>query len=195
MTLRVSPLEAIALVTEHCTARGLNYPTDDLEAWLVLGECWEVAPRADPYDLDSLRIGAAIFLVTPNGAVHRGSGSLPPRARWHEVPATDIFPARQPQPGRPVCTKAKYDTITRASALLNVPESDVRERPLSAVNADGTASVDGELRGLDATYYWSEGRGALAVILARYNPTYLLAGSAINPEDHIQDFADGRRTY
>lgn len=178
--LRVSPHQAIALVTQHCLDEGLDYPTGDLEAWLVLGECWEVAPRTDPHDLASLRIGGTRFLVTPNGAVHRGSGSLPvPGVRWAHVPGTDIYPPRVREPGRPMCGKASYDHPARAATLLDVPEADVLERRLD---------------GIDATYY-SSLPTATSVILDRYNPTYLLAQPDTNPEDHVLDFRDGRRTY
>lgn len=81
----MGPEEAIRLVRVHIDTRGFaNYPVDQLDAWED-AKGWEVAPRTDPTDLSTLRIGGTVFLVTPDSIVHEGSGSLPPHSTWDHV--------------------------------------------------------------------------------------------------------------
>lgn len=83
----MTPEEATRLVKDHCTVLGLGWGSSiQLDAWET-AQGWDVGPRTDPTDINTLVIGGTRFLVTLDGTIHEGSGSLPPRIRWDHVPS------------------------------------------------------------------------------------------------------------
>lgn len=166
------PEEAIRLVGDQYAEWGSDAALR-LDAW-EHAKGWDVGPRVDPTDLNTMVFGGTRFLVTPDGTIHEGSGSQPPRTRWAHV-----TPTRTDSPGKQLCGKSKHDTLARAAAMLGVSSESVRERDLPE---DG------------ATYFWTDQRGGSALILSRYNATFLFASSAVDPETHLEAFKCGQRS-
>jgi hypothetical protein len=85
--------EAISLAAEYVRSRGLDYPTDGLEAdrfhagWSVFAPVQ--IDESDPLAFLDMPVGRAIFLVGDSGRIEESSSSVPPQQ------ARDAFTARE----------------------------------------------------------------------------------------------------
>jgi hypothetical protein len=85
--------QAISLVAEYVRSRGLDYPTDGLEAdrfesgWSVFAPV-EI-DESDPLAFLDMPVGRAIFLVGDSGRIEESSSSVPPQQ------ARDAFTAQE----------------------------------------------------------------------------------------------------
>lgn len=60
------------------------------------------------------------------------------------------------------------------------------------ISADQAIGHSRVLEEYDAVYVWNPARGGLAAIIAN-DGSKLVAGSAVNFDDHLKTFVDGRR--
>ena len=79
MTDQLDEALAIERVREYVAAKYPAYVTDSLVAE-AFEAGWVIFPAADPSDLDSLRVGQTIFVISVNGKIMEASSSLPPGA-------------------------------------------------------------------------------------------------------------------
>src|ERR1700754_4381782 len=90
--------QAISLAVDWIRSRGLNYPTDGLEAArFEVG--WSVyAPveidESDPMGLLDIPVGRTVFLVGDSGRIEEVSTSIPPYEARAAFTAAELGPAQ-----------------------------------------------------------------------------------------------------
>jgi hypothetical protein len=120
--------QAIALVSDFVRSRGLDYPSEGLEA-VRFDAGWRVyAPvdvdESDPTAFLNMPIGRAVFLVGDSGRIEETSTSIPPRQ------AHERFMARE--------------VADRADSTSDDKEFMAElERRFNELNADGPSAISG----------------------------------------------------
>ena len=91
--------QAISLVTDWIRSRGLDYPTDGLEADRFEAGWSVYAPvdvdESDPMAFLDMPVGRSVFLVGDSGRIEEVSSSMPPRQ------AVDQFMAKEQAVAQP----------------------------------------------------------------------------------------------
>ncbi|MHC9297396.1 hypothetical protein ACRCUN_33480 [Mycobacterium sp. LTG2003] len=86
--------QAISLASEWIRARGLDYPTDGLEAdrfdvgWAVYAPV--DIDESDPMAFLDMPVGRAVFLVGDSGRIEESSSSVPPQMAYDKFKADEL---------------------------------------------------------------------------------------------------------
>ena len=120
--IRMDATQAISLVSDWIRSRGLDYPTDGLEADRFEAGWSVYAPvdvdESDPMAFLDMPVGRSVFLVGDSGRIEEVSSSVPPQQ------AVDEFMAQEPGNGNTGGGSAESDFMTEFERQFNAAASD-----------------------------------------------------------------------